>query len=420
MVLHKVEPISVGVSGFGKAFQRREDKARQQLAALAYAGVIESGLWQLCGGSEAALIGAMILMSQQYLKAPHLLREAEEKGLEAMGWYRPSPFPPQVVGLLVSLPPEPSPELMAQLQRDRFVRYSDPGVQPVTWAGTGDRVSYNELAGRWNVTPFEPARGMSSEHERTQPAIQLTASDLSTATPLPPLALPSEPPAREVEPSVTSTTARPPARSRDAEPTAPVLPATPYIVAAVTPDRDVALHEADEANVEAAVLSAVRQEGPMEEPSVVRAVREGYKQKQAGERSQGLILAAVERLIGKGTLARDEGSVVVPNVPIRPRDRTGQPDVVRDGKHLPPPELRVAILELLAATSPAGLDSDTIIDAVAKRLGYQICGARLAKSTAGQSISAALGRLLDQGRVSRSRDGRIVLAKTDLTEVPAT
>jgi hypothetical protein len=350
----------------------------------------------------------MMITARQLRANSGLVEAARAEGAAAKGWYVPSPLPPQIVGLLVTLPPEPSPELMGQLQRDGFVRYSEDGVEPVSWAGTGDRQIYTELAGTWAVVKFEPAsgiqRGSASVKSRPVPP---GGEPVTVA--LPAVTPPATAVVRKARRQAPAERAGTPGGAAVEKPAA--LPAAPYTVAAVTPKPEVALHKDTAANVEAVVLSVVDVEGPVHEELVTRAVRLAYGQAQAGERSRDVIRGAIERLVRSGALACEEKALTTPGAPVVVRDRTALPDIMREARLLPASELRVAVLQHLAAFGPGSVERDDVVAGVAARLGYRFKDGRLAKSEVSRVIQAALGKLEHAGEVRAGPDGRVVLAE---------
>lgn len=135
-------------------------------------------------------------------------------------------------------------------------------------------------------------------------------------------------------------------------------------------------HELYTKDLAAIVLRIVEQEGPIHEEEIVQRVRILWGKGRAGSRIHDAVARAIGSLLASRTCVREDGCLTMPASTVRVRNRSNvMSPTLRKPDHLPPPEIRAAILAILDASH--GAMRSEIPSAVARLLGFQATSAQL-------------------------------------------
>lgn len=366
-------PSSIAPAAYAKASDKRRSKIQKDNQKALLAHCADADLLGLCGGDHVTAAGALYWLCDQLRGEPGLLAQARAKGMAVTAWYEPEVSIPEVIGLQISLRSPPTPSLAAQIEEDGFVCLTSEGQRPIVYAGTGDLATYRLLITRPDlVLRYDPPcgiRGPAPTHSRT-------AQPCPSAGPLP---------------CKTDHAAADAGQTTRMGGDVAHPPAPAYALSVIQSPPGHLLHEAASAEIDAAVEAVVKAEGPVHEEQVIRRIRTGYGQSQAGERSRRVIEHAMDRLIMAGRITRSGTFLHVTGSPVQVRDRAGVDETLRQHEHLPPAEIDLALIQQIAFSGSS--DEEEVVTGVAARLGYRLSGQRLMGSKVGAVIRERLRAL---------------------------
>ncbi|XVV05769.1 DUF3320 domain-containing protein [Actinosynnema sp. CA-248983] len=200
-------------------------------------------------------------------------------------------------------------------------------------------------------------------------------------------------------------------RVEEADLDAPPAWTTPYRpIALGTPNTYYDIHEPEaRRELSRLVETAVRHDGPVHEDRVLAAVREAWGKWKSGPRIKEAF-ARVVRDLTRSALDRDEAGFLrtkfshLDEVRVPTDDETTH----RPVKHLPPEELRLAVLRFIADAQPIGRDELT--SRVAKLFGWQRRGTEIQAA-----LDVTVERLLLEGTAIEEGELLKTLAPTPPT-----
>jgi very-short-patch-repair endonuclease len=150
-------------------------------------------------------------------------------------------------------------------------------------------------------------------------------------------------------------------------------------------------HELYTKDMAAIVLRIVEHEGPIHEEEIVTRVRMLWGKGRAGSRIHDSVARAVRSLLTSKACVREEHCLAMLGCVARVRNRANvMSPTLRKPDHLPPTEIRAAILAILDASH--GATRSEIPSAVARLLGFQATSAQLKTM-----IESQIGKLVRAG-----------------------
>jgi hypothetical protein len=145
----------------------------------------------------------------------------------------------------------------------------------------------------------------------------------------------------------------------------------------------------------AIVLRIVEHEGPIHEEEIVTRVRMLWAKGRAGSRIHESVARAIRSLLASKECAREEHCLTVPGAAVRVRNRANvMSPTLRKPDHLPPSEIRAAILSILHASH--GATRSEIPAAIARLLGFQATSAQLRAAINSQIDGLTRDRKIDE------------------------
>lgn len=155
-------------------------------------------------------------------------------------------------------------------------------------------------------------------------------------------------------------------------------------------------HELYTKDMAAIVLRIVSHEGPIHEEEIVTRVRMLWSKGRAGSRIHDVVARSIESLLASRTCVREEGCLTMPASTMRVRNRANvMSPTLRKPDHLPPTEIRAAILAILDASH--GATRSEIPSAIARLLGFQATSAQL-KAV----IESQIAKLVRAGKIEEA------------------
>jgi len=186
---------------------------------------------------------------------------------------------------------------------------------------------------------------------------------------------------------------------------APDVISVPYVEASLTRPSHLAcdLHDAPRGILTQMAEQVVAIEGPVHIDEIINRIRDAWGLKRAGGRIQDAVESAVDVAVRMHRLVEENDEFYsVPNSEPLVRDRsTARSPSLRKPETLPPAEIRVALIEVIARNF--GATEDQVVHAVSRAFGF--------KSTSGQLRSAltdVLNAMLQREELIR-RDSLIAL-----------
>ncbi len=142
-------------------------------------------------------------------------------------------------------------------------------------------------------------------------------------------------------------------------------------------------HELYTKDMAAIVLRIVEHEGPIHEEEIVTRVRMLWAKGRAGSRIHDAVARAIHSLVVSKVCVREDECLTLPGSAVRVRNRANvMSPTLRKPEHLPPSEIRCAILSILDASHGAARTEIPV--AVARLLGFQSTSAQLKAVTESQ------------------------------------
>jgi very-short-patch-repair endonuclease len=155
-------------------------------------------------------------------------------------------------------------------------------------------------------------------------------------------------------------------------------------------------HELYTKDMAAIVLRIVEHESPIHEEEVVTRVRMLWGKGRAGSRIHDAVARAIRSLLASKACVREDHCLTLPSSTVRVRNRANVTSpTLRKPNHLPPTEIRAAILSILDASH--GATRSEIPAAVARLLGFQATSAQL-KAV----IESQIDTLVRAGKIEES------------------